>query len=218
MEAEFWLEHWERNEIGFHQQAVNPDLQRYWPELGLAAGDAVFVPLCGKSGDMTWLRAQGHPIVGVELSPRAVAAYFAENGLDPQWRRQGTLEVAEAGGVRIHQGDFFDLTAEDLAGTRGVYDRAALVALPPDVRERYAARMVEMLPGARMLLLTFDYPQERMEGPPFSVPPAEVERLYGAHGEVRLLERYAIPPENPPFAGRGVDAPHGCIFLVTLRA
>jgi thiopurine S-methyltransferase len=217
MQAEFWLERWERNEIGFHQQAVNPDLRRYWPELGLAAGDPVFVPLCGKSGDMAWLRAQGHPVVGVELSRRAVAAFFAENGLDPEWRRQGGLEVAEAGGVRIHQGDFFDVTADDLAGVKGVYDRAALVALPPEVRERYAARLAEMLPGARMLLVTFDYPQERMEGPPFSVPPAEVERLYGAHGDVRLLERYAIPPESPPFAGR-VDAPHGCVFLVTLRA
>jgi thiopurine S-methyltransferase len=69
-----------------------------------------------------------------------------------------------------------------------------------------------------MLLVTLEYPQERMEGPPFAVPPAEVERLYGSGGEVRLLERYPISAEEPPFAGRGVEAPHICVFLVTLRS
>jgi thiopurine S-methyltransferase len=131
MEEEFWLERWDRGQIGFHQREVNPDLRRSWPDLGLAPGDPVFVPLCGKSRDMGWLRSQGHPVLGVELSPRAVSDFFSESGLEPEWRRHRKLRVAEAGGVRIHQGDFFDLTAEDLAGVGAVYDRAALIALPP---------------------------------------------------------------------------------------
>lgn len=140
MDARFWLECWERQEIGFHQRNINAQLRRFWPELGLTRGDAVFVPLCGKSSDMIWLHARGHPVLGVELSPVAVAAFFAENGLAPRRARQGKLDVADSGGIRILRGDFFDLTAADLAGIAAVYDRAALIAMPSAMRERYAAQ------------------------------------------------------------------------------
>ena len=218
MEEEFWLDMWRRHHTGFHQRDVNPALRDFWSRLGLAAGDAVFVPLCGKSGDMIWLRAEGHPVVGVELSPLAVAEFFAENGLAADRHRQGGFEVAEAGGIRILSGNFFDLTAQDLAGVRAVYDRAALVALPREMRERYAARMAEILPrGTSMLLVTLEYPEAEMEGPPFSVPPAEVDRLYGPRGDVQLLARDAILAREPHFADRGVTAMYECAFLVTLR-
>jgi thiopurine S-methyltransferase len=218
MEGTFWLERWERQEIGFHQHRVNAQLLSLWPTLGLGAGDAVFVPLCGKSGDMIWLRAQGHPVLGVELSPLAIEAFFSENGLTPQRRRQGQFDVAEADGIRIFRGDFFDLTADDLAGIRAVYDRAALIALPPDMRERYAAHMAEILPpGTRMLVVTLEYPEGEMQGPPFSVSPAAVERLYGPHGDVRLLRRDDVLSENRRLAERGVTSFHECALLVTLR-
>jgi thiopurine S-methyltransferase len=218
MEEEFWLERWKRQETGFHQGEVNGPLQEFWPRLELAAGAPVFVPLCGKSGDMIWLREQGHPVVGVELSPLATAAFFSENGLAPERHRERSFEVSEAAGIRILRGDFFDLTPEDLAGVRAVYDRAALVALPPDLRERYAARTAEILPaGAQMLLVTLDYPQDEMEGPPFSVPPEEVERLYGRYGKVRALARDSTLDREPHFAGRGLTALHECAYLVSLR-
>ena len=218
MEESFWLERWERQQIGFHQRNINPRLLRFWPDLGLARDGAVFVPLCGKSTDMIWLQAQGHPVLGVELSPVAVATFFAENGLAPQRRRQGKFEVTESDGIRILRGDFFDLTAGDLAGVEAVYDRAALIAMPPAMRERYAAHMVEILPPAtRMLLLTLDYPQEQMQGPPFSVPPDEVERLYGSRGDVRLLSRDDVLAKGRELAERGVTTLHECVFRVTLR-
>lgn len=219
MEEEFWLDMWKRQQTGFHQRSVNPALRDFWPRLGLAAGDAVFVPLCGKSGDMIWLRGQGHPVVGVELSPLAVSEFFSENGLAAERYRQGRFEVSEAGGIRILCGNFFDLTAEDLAGVKAVYDRAALVALPREMRESYAARMAEILPpGTPMLLVTLEYPPEEMQGPPFSVPREEVERLYGHRGAVEVLARDAILAREPHFADRGVTALHECAFLVTLRA
>lgn len=218
MEERFWLERWERQEIGFHQRSINTHLLRFWPELGLARDKGVFVPLCGKSTDMIWLHAQGHPVLGVELSPVAVAAFFTENGLAPQRRRQGKFDVAESDGIRIFRGDFFDLTADDLAGFEAVYDRAALIAMPPAMRERYAAHMARILPsGTRMLLLTVEYPQEQMQGPPFSVPLAEVERLYGSRADVRLLSRDDVLSKVPEFAERGVTALRACAVLVTLR-
>jgi thiopurine S-methyltransferase len=219
VEGKFWLERWVRQETGFHQRSINAHLRSFWPGLGLAAGDAVFVPLCGKSGDMTWLHAQGHPVLGVELSPLAVTAFFSENGLAPQRRRQGVFDVVESDGIRIFCGDFFDLTADDVAGMKAVYDRAALVALPPTMRERYAAHMAEILPpGTPMLLLTLEYPPAQMQGPPFSVPPSEVERVYAPRGDVRLLRRDDVLSENQRFAERGVTALYACAFLVTLGA
>lgn len=218
MEEEFWLDRWKRQETGFHQQEVNPTLREHWPGLGVAADTPVFVPLCGKSGDMTWLRAHGHPVVGVELSPLAAAAYFEEHGLAPERHRSGSFEVMEAGGVRILCGNFFDLTADELAGVTAVYDRAALVALPPDLRARYAAHMAAILPaGTRMLLVTLEYRQEEMQGPPFSVPAEEVDRLYGTFGRVEALGRTSVLSREPRFAERGVTALHECAFRMTLR-
>ena len=218
MEEEFWLDRWRRQETAFHQQDVNPALREHWPGLGVAGNAPVFVPLCGKSGDMTWLRAHGHPVVGVELSPLAAAAYFEENGLTPVRHGTGSFEVMEAGGVRILCGNFFDLTADDLAGVGGVYDRAALIALPPDLRARYAEHMAAILPaGTRMLLVTLEYPQEEMQGPPFSVPAEEVDRLYAPFGSVEALARTSILSRESRFAERGVTALHECAFRVKLR-
>jgi thiopurine S-methyltransferase len=219
MHEEFWRERWERQDIAFHQPEVNPRLRECWDRLGLARGDPVLVPLCGKSGDMWWLRTQGHPVLGVELSPRAAAAFYAEHGLAPKRRREGLFEVFEADGVRILCGNVFDLTADEVAGVRGVYDRAALVALPPALRDRYAAQLTAVVPrAAPMLLLTLEYPQGQMDGPPFSIPAEEVERLYGNRGHVRLLTRRSILSAEPGFAERGVTALDECAFLVTLEA
>ncbi|HET8655105.1 MAG TPA: thiopurine S-methyltransferase [Longimicrobiaceae bacterium] len=215
MEEKFWLESWNQRKIGFHQRSVNAQLQRFWPELGLAAGDAVLVPLCGKSGDMRWIRSQGHPVLGVELSPLAVEAFFSESGVVPERRRQGGFEAYETGGIRLLCGNVFDLTAEDVVGVKAVYDRAALVALPPAMRESYAAHLADVLPsGTRMLLLTFDYPQAQMEGPPFSVPASEVERLYGRRGDVRLLASESRTDEG--LAARGVKELREDAFIVSL--
>jgi thiopurine S-methyltransferase len=218
MDEEFWRERWERQEIAFHRGEVNPRLGEFWDHLGLGRGDPVLVPLCGKSEDMWWLRTRGHPVLGVELSPRAAAAFYAEHGLAPGRRHERSFEVFEADGIRILCGNVFDLTAEELAGVKGVYDRAALVALPPATRDRYAAHLAAVVPPATpMLLLTLEYPRGQMEGPPFSIPAEEVERLYGNRGHVRLLTRRSILSEEPRFAERGVAALDESAFLVTLE-
>jgi thiopurine S-methyltransferase len=215
MNEDFWLVRWKEQKTGFHQHEVNAHLRDFWPRLELAAGDRVFVPLCGKSTDMIWLRQRGHRVLGIELSPVAVAAFFSENGLVHTRRTEGKFEVYETEDIRILCGNFFDLGAADLAGVRGVYDRAALIALPPEMRVRYAAHMTEMVgEGTRMLLLTLEYPQAEMEGPPFSVSPEEVDRLYGARADVRRLARDAVLAEEPALAERGLTALHAGAFLV----
>lgn len=218
MKKEFWLERWERAEIGFHQDEINPYLRRFWPELKVARGSEVFVPLCGKSLDMAWLRQQGSFVLGVELSSIAVKDFFHEQGKSPELVSGEGFDNYIADGICLACGDFFDLRKEDMAKVSAVYDRASLVALPPDMRESYARHLAQILPsGTQILLVTFDYPQVEMQGPPFAVSVQEVEVLYGQYAEVRQLAQEDALPQNPRFRQRGVSRMEENIFLLTLR-
>jgi len=157
MKKDFWLERWEREEIGFHQNVINPYLCEYWQELHLACDSMVFVPLCGKSRDMLWLRKQGHQVMGVELSNIAVQAFFKENGYTPHHVARGKFEHCEADGIRILCGDFFDLSKDDLAKVSAVYDRASLIALPPEMRERYVRHLAGILPPATQIPVSYTH-------------------------------------------------------------
>jgi thiopurine S-methyltransferase len=218
MKKDFWLERWERDEIGFHQDELNPYLLQYWHELHISRDSLVFVPLCGKSRDMSWLREQGHRVMGVELSAIAVQAFFKENGHIPRNTTVGKFNRCEADGIRILCGDFFDLGKDDVAKVSAVYDRASLIALPPEMRERYVRHLASILPPAtQILLVTVDYPQAEMQGPPFSVTSGEVEVLYREHAEVRLLAQPDVLAQNPRFQQRGLSRLRENIFLLTLR-
>jgi thiopurine S-methyltransferase len=217
MKKDFWLERWERGEIGFHQDEVNPYLIQYWQELHLVRNSLVFVPLCGKSRDMLWLREQGHTLLGVELSAIAVQAFFNENGYEPQHVSTGKFDCCEANDIRILCGDFFDLLKDDLAKVGAVYDRASLIALPPEMRASYAHHLASILPpGTQILLVTVDYPQAEMQGPPFSVTSEEVTALYREYAEVRLLAQMDVLDKNPRFKERGLSRLQESIFLLTL--
>ncbi len=204
MDANFWLERWQRNEIGFHQPRPHPALERLWPMLGLAPGARVFVPLAGKSLDLVWLAARGHDVVGIELAEVAVRDFAAEHGRLPR--------------VDLRCGDLFDLTPATLGPIDAVFDRASLVALPPPMRQRYAAKLAELArPGARTLLVTMEYDQSRMPGPPHSVPEDEVRALFGATHDVEFVERDSALEDFPRFAQRGVDRLAEAVYRLTRR-
>jgi len=204
MEPAFWEKRWADNQIGFHRTDVNPFLQAHWPKLALPAGSRVLVPLCGKSLDMVWLVEQGHRVLGVELSRRAVEDFFREQALPAQVSQQGAFEVWRSGEIEVWCGDFFALQAQDAADCRGLYDRAALIALPPEMRARYMAHLASVLTaGCQGLLLTLDYDQQRVAGPPFSVPDGEVRQRY-AGGKVQVLEAREVIEESPKFLQAGV--------------
>ena len=206
MHEDFWQERWARNEIGFHLREVNPYLQRHWPDLGLAPGAQVLVPLCGKSLDMAWLAGQGYRVLGVELAESAVIAFFAEQELTPEVDQYGAFRRYRAGAVELLCGDFFALQAADVADCSGLYDRAALIALPEGMRERYAAHLAAILPsGCAGLLVTLDYPQAEMSGPPFAVDEALVAQLLTEQQWVcELLEQADVLGQNWRFLQRGL--------------
>ena len=193
MDADFWHNRWAKNEIGFHESEANPLLVRHFPALGLAEGARVFVPLCGKTLDIHWLLDKGHPVVGVELSQLAVEQLFSELGAEPQITDCGPLKRYSAPDLDIYVGDFFALTAEWVGPVDATYDRAALVALPEPMRERYAAHLRAITARAPQLLICFEYEPHLMAGPPFPIFAEEVARHYRDHYEVKLLSSEEIP-------------------------
>ncbi|MEO8342281.1 MAG: thiopurine S-methyltransferase [Gallionella sp.] len=221
MQNDFWLERWKQEKIGFHQNGINPYLCEYWQELHLARDSLIFVPLCGKSRDLLWLRQQGHPVVGVELSDVAVQAFFQENGYAPKQITRGKFGCYKAHGIHILCGDFFEMNKEDLSSrgkVNATYDRAALIALPQEMRERYVRHLISILPPAtQILLITLDYLQTEMQGPPFSVSADEVAALYGEHAEVHLLAQLDVLAQNPRFQQRGLSRLQENVFLLKLH-
>jgi thiopurine S-methyltransferase len=219
MDPTFWRERWQNEEIGFHQPEAHDMLQRHWPRTQLGAGAQVFVPLCGKSLDMVWLAEQGHRIVGAELSEIAIDAFFAERGLEPEVRTVGSLVVKSAGAYELWCGDIFAMTPDALAGVGAVYDRAALVAFPPELQVRYAAKLKELLPAAApILLVALDYAQEKMAGPPFAVPRARVDRFFSGRYDIAELESRDALDSNPRFRQRGLSALEETAYLLSPKA
>jgi len=181
-------------------------LQKYWPTLAVPKGGRVLVPLAGKSLDMVWLAAQGHAVLGVELSQLAVDQFFEENELRPATHESVYGKHYVSGNIEIICGDIFKLDAQVLSHCVGVYDRAALVALPEAMRAEYVRHVYGQLsPACRGLLITLDYPQEEMAGPPFSVVDSEVQAIFAGVAPAVIIDRRDILDKEPKFQGAGVS-------------
>jgi thiopurine S-methyltransferase len=214
MEHEFWKERWQEDQIGFHEGRVNRYLQQYWSQLDPGADETVFVPLCGKAADLAWLNERGHRVVGVELSEMACSHFFAERGIEPEVTREDPFTCYHHDGITILCGDFFALTRNRLDGARLFYDRAALIALPPDMRKRYTRHLVELMgPDARGLLITLDYPEQAFGGPPFAVSDTEVRQHLADHFTIDRLHHASLGPDDA-LVQRGLEAGSESVFLL----
>lgn len=210
MDPNYWLERWEKDRIGFHRLDANPRLVEHHKVLDGVI--RVLVPLCGKSVDLEWLVVQGFEVVGVELSELAAQAFFSERGFVPERRERGGFVELSHGNVSILVGDFFAARGDELGYFDGVYDRAAMIALPEDLRSRYAAHLQTLLtPKAKLLLLTlhFDAP----EGPPFTVTPEEVAAAY-ASAKVTLLASVDARADAPGPVERGATFVNENVYAI----
>lgn len=208
MDPNFWHERWQHKQTGFHQTEINPLLEAFWPRCADSVGPPrVFVPLCGKSLDMVWLRDHGHAVLGSELSPIAVGEFFRENGMSADQQTLNEEFVCyENGGIRLLCGNFFGLTPELVGEIGAVYDRAALVAMPPEMQERYVDQLLRLLPGRPpMLIVTLEYDPEEMNGPPFPVPEETVARLFGSTYRIELLSARDALESNAPLRAKGLN-------------
>jgi thiopurine S-methyltransferase len=199
MQPTFWHERWTLGQTAFHEGAPNRFLLRYLDRLGPPG--AIFVPLCGKSFDLDALAQHGHDVTGCELVPLAVEEYFRERNVTPATHHTPTGPVYESGSLRIACGDVFAFESER-APFDAAFDRAALVALPPELRARYVAKLASLLrPGAPVLLVTMEH--DLGSGPPFSVPEDAVRAACAEAFAIELLADEDVAQSNARFIERG---------------
>lgn len=188
MEKEFWLTKWQKNDIAFNQLEPNSLLLQFFSQLNLKIGSRILVPLCGKSIDMLWLKQQGFHVIGVELSFDACQQFFSENNISYHQEEVGSFKALMSDSITLLSGDFFMLDNAILGQFKAIYDRAALVALPKEIRQKYAKKIISLsAPSTQMLVIAASYDQASMQGPPFSVDEAEIQTLYSSHFKIKRL-------------------------------
>ena len=187
MDASFWHQRWEKNDIAFHKSEANPLLVKYFKELSLVKGSRVFLPLCGKTLDIPWLLSNGYRVAGAELSKIAIEQLFMELGVEPKISGLGEVDRYSAKNIDVFVGDIFHLSSMMLDPVDAIYDRAALVALPKERRDQYTTHLTKITNNAPQLLICYEYDQSLMEGPPFSVSNEEVSQHYRDSYDLTLI-------------------------------
>lgn len=206
MELSYWQSRWNKGNTGFHMDSGYPGLERNWPSIGLDEGPVVLVPLCGKSKDLIWLSKHCRQVVGVEISSVAVQDFLNENNLEASGSTFAEFTIYQTGNIQIWNGDFFKLPGHKLPNVDLIYDKAALTALPPKMREQYASKVLGLVsPRTQILLHLFEYNQEEMNGPPFSVPIKEAKKHFGEKFDLKILEQKKLNINNyKKFQNRGL--------------
>jgi thiopurine S-methyltransferase len=208
MDSEFWHNKWKKNEIGFHLNDVHPLLQKYFDRI-FNESRSIFVPLCGKTLDMRFLYAKSKSVIGCELSEIAAKIFFINEidnntiSISINGERQVFGIANESESLTILVDDIFNLDTSSVNQCQSIYDRAALIALPEELRILYVAHLKKLLPQAKMLLITLDYQQSEMSGPPFSVEQSEVEQLF-SFASIEVLKRFDIIEDEPHFKSKGL--------------
>ncbi|VAW91407.1 Thiopurine S-methyltransferase [hydrothermal vent metagenome] len=206
--VEFWQQRWLDNQTGFHEGKVNAYLKKNIDYLSLAKNDTVFLPLCGKSYDILWLAGRGYNVIGVECSELAVKAFFSENNLQATTSdflsEHGQFKVWQSGNITIYCGDFFALESSILTAVTAIFDRAALVALEQGMRQKYIQKLIQLCPTAKIVLVSLEYPQAEMGGPPFAVTEQEIQQLLKPHYAITRIENNDILTDNDKFKARGL--------------
>ena len=201
-----WLHFWENNETNWHSDTITQELAEYFELFELEPGDKVFVPLCGKSLDMIYIVNQGFSVVGVEISEFGIRQFFKENDLKYTVTKVGDFDLYSSENLEIYCGDFFSLTSKHLNNVKAVLDRKSLIALEPDLRQKYVKHLNDIISlGVRILLVTLHYPQHQMSGPPFSVDKSEVESLFSMTFETRKLKSFDDIENGSNLVRAGVD-------------
>lgn len=215
MDNAFWQQRWQNNEIGFHKEDVNPYLTAHWSRLDLQQPGRVLVPCCGKSLDLLWLARLGHTAVGIEISPLAIETFLSENQLAAERSTVGAFTLYSAPGLELYCGDLFKLDQDVIGTIDAVYDRAAMIAMPMTMRGDYC-RQLRQLTGdsAPILLITMEYAQEEMQGPPFSVNQDEVLSVYGDRYRITRCQSQDILEKESRFRDKGVTRMQEHVFTL----
>lgn len=206
MELSYWQSKWRKGKTGFHMKDEYPGLPKHWDSLLFDDKPIVLVPLCGKSKDLIWLSEHCEQVVGVEISKLAIEQFFKENLLDANQTTFADFTIYRSNNIEIWNGNFFKLPLHKLPSFDLVYDKAALIALPAEIRKKYAEKIIELCTHKTQILLhQFEYRQDEMNGPPFSVSIEEVRQLFGRQFQLKNLDRQELNLNNyKKFQKRGL--------------
>lgn len=202
MDKQFWINCWENNSIGFHEERPNQLMTSHFEFFSKKLlGKRLFVPMCGKSNDMIWFMQQGYHVVGAELSQIAVEDFFDNLNISPKILETTQFKQFSAPNIDIFVGDIFKLSSNEIGNVDAVYDRAALVAWAPDMQQRYVQHIVDMTNHAPQLVLTFDFFNKQIEkmsskeliesykqGPPFFITLEQMTKLYSSHYTINCID------------------------------
>jgi len=209
MDKEFWIRRWQDGLTGWHCKDFNKSLVTNAQTIFMDQSLPIFVPLCGKSRDMLWLLKQGYSVVACELSHKAVLEFFTENQIPYSVTSTPAFQVFTSCNVqqpiKILQGDIFQLSGEVLGAISGIYDRAAYIALNQEQRKEYAKIISKIGHNKPILLETIDYPQCKVDGPPFSISRQEITAYFSLKKIACLVEDPCEKMQSPRFVAAGLD-------------
>jgi len=215
MENKFWHERWASNDIGFHLNKTNPILIEHWSSLQAKPEDIVFVPLCGKSLDLIWLTSQVKQVIACELSQQAIDDFFSENRITPHISQHSRYIKYQYENLTIFCGDYFELIPADLQSCTLIYDRASLIAFPLSMRQQYVDKLDQLFPHPhKRLLITLQYDQSLMQGPPFSVSAETVHQLFSTKHHCQCVESNSIIEKFKRFKDKGIETLYEHVFIL----
>ncbi len=216
MDKKYWLNRWEVGNIPFNQLTPHRFLIKHFKTLDLQSQEKVFVPLCGKSVDMTWLMQQNQRVIGVEISPIAISDFLKENKLDITQLKDNSFQIYQNASCTLYHGDLFDLTSQHLSEIKAVYDRGSLTALPPKtLRSQYINWLKTVIPlNSKMLLIVFEHGAPDVAEPPFSTPYEDVKLFFNSHFSVTQLEKEFITEIPSHWVARKIHDLYECAYLL----
>jgi thiopurine S-methyltransferase len=216
MNKEFWVNAWADGRTNFHQITANPWLQLGLSELKSTPKRAL-VPLCGKTIDLLTLAQKGIEVVGVEIAAQAVDEFFRENKLTPGISKEGAYSAYRVPGLTILSGDFFEIESwpDYNEGFDFIYDRAALIALPLELRTRYLKVIKSLITDQTRYLVDFiSYDGPLDLGPPFSVSPDEIIEFFKDFRKIKKLKEDQRQAIHPRFIEAGVQVMQMHLWLI----
>lgn len=217
MELSYWQSRWRKGNIGFHMKNGYPGLQKHWKSLHLPESFTVLAPLCGKSEDLRWLADEGGIVTGVDVSEIAAQQFFSTQKQNPKLKSFANFAIYSSDNIEIWCGDFLKLPEHKMPDFDLIYDKAALVALPKHMRQQYVKKIKSLAAKhTKILLHSFSYNQDTMNGPPFSVSLEEIITLYGVEFSIKVLEINQLNTEKyQKFKKRGLGS-HFIEYLLLL--
>ena len=168
LNADFWNNRYENNQIGWDLGGVSPAL-KFWMDQFPDKSASILIPGAGNAYEVDYLVALGFTnITVIDIAPKLVAAL-----------KQRFASVNE---VTIILGDFFELEGKfDV-----VLEQTFFCAIDPELRSQYVDKMKDLLTDKGQLLGVL-FNRSFIGGPPFGGSTEEYEVLFRDKFEAKFL-------------------------------